>query len=55
MVEQKKSDIQKVVDMLEENGFYVLSAEQEGPSKYTLKYKNGTILLRISPKEDRKD
>jgi len=53
---ENKSVIQKVVDLLEENGFYVFKAEREAPTDFSSSVSKafGTIALRIAPKGDEK-
>ena len=50
----EKSELQKVVNLLEENGYHVIKAEREPPTDFTHNVsKNffGTISLQIAPKE----
>ena len=53
----EKSELQKIVDMLEESGYHVIKAEREPPTDFTQHVsKNffGTISLQIAPKEKTK-
>jgi hypothetical protein len=55
MEKQEKSEIQKAVDLLEENGFHVARAEEEYTSPISMKHSRGTILLQIVPKKEAAD
>jgi hypothetical protein len=51
---QEKSSLQKVVDLLEENGFHVSKAEEALiESGISSGLPSGVILLRIAPKEEK--
>jgi hypothetical protein len=53
METRERTAIQKAIDLLEENGFYVFKAEEERPNEWTVrKFKKGVIVLRITPRED---
>ncbi|MDR0709303.1 MAG: hypothetical protein LBF77_04475 [Spirochaetaceae bacterium] len=51
MGDKEKTRIQKAIDLLEENGFYVFKAEEEADPDGRVFFKRGTIQLRIVPKE----
>jgi hypothetical protein len=50
MGNKEKSEIQKVVDLLEENGYHVFKAEEYIPEMHGIVPPTGTIKLRISMK-----
>jgi hypothetical protein len=55
MEQNKKSDIQRIVDLLEVNDFHVFKAEEEAGDMFTARINRaGTILLRVAPLTRRK-
>jgi predicted transcriptional regulator len=49
MEHKEKSEILAVIELLEENGFYVIKAEKQPIDEVTYRYKDGSILLRVVP------
>jgi hypothetical protein len=49
MEQKEKSEIQKVVDLLEDNGYHVFKAAEEGIDENTADFNHGIIQLRIIP------
>jgi hypothetical protein len=54
-MEEEKKDLRAVVNLLEKNGYHVFKAEEESMDALTaIKYRSGTIHLRIAPYEESK-
>lgn len=53
---EKKSDIQSVVDLLEENGFHVFEVKEDRGDFFTGRINDkGTIQLLIAPYKEKKE
>ena len=55
MSEEQKSELQKVEDLLEANGYHILKAKRKPPTDFSfcLAKTYGTILLEITPKSEK--
>ena len=52
---EEKSELQKVIDLLEANGYHVIKAEREPPTDFSFLFSRafGTISLQIAPKDEK--